>query len=555
MSVGESLPAEVEQKLKLILKNCIDAQSKQIKELLDSFAKNEAKYSRAFLKHIPDGDTSLRSKYELICDLRNGAIDELKTEIVQAMHVQTVAIQRSLVPIKESTAESTDSNSEMIADLEYSSEPIILESNQHRQEEQSVELIVKRNEKVVDHQKEAHRNEYGDDSTDARKSTGSEHWSEGRSVPSLETEFLSGWRRPKWKGSHPNYQSHRHEMKYLAQRYRSLSEHQMYDMFEKHFGRSIRETFNGTQFKKVCAEFFRTKCCQQSNQWIAISRIFPNVSGYWTYRSDPRYKIVLKEYPATGQVVGFTVFNNQKDLTIEGQRIERVQDGQGSEAQKVLYQFTKVHPDGKRVDYSVTLDPEADTINIIKNGTSRAKIAKLHCRRVPPKFQGELARLKMSRKSPQSSGTEKRTSSKSSGTFAFHEKRAGTMDGLWKGEKGSSLENVQYILFEDFANGMIIGFTRQGRVTKSTINGWKNPEGMSQIIERMHDTQQQIQYEVTLLPNKQTIEMRKSGDPIGAIPYKLQLMEKRLPNTLFNKLERLKNVEDYEGKRFLYLDD
>ena len=540
MSVGESLPAEIVQELKLILG--IDAQSKQIKELLDSFSKNDAKYSKAFLKHIPEGDALLRSKYELICDLRNRAMSELKTEIMHAMRVQTVAIQQCLVPIKDITVESTASNSETIDDFESGSEPIILESNQNGNEDQSVELILQRNEKVVDHQNEAHHNEYGDDNNDLTERKASEHWSEGQSITVSETD-------QKWKGPNPDYDSYRYEMQYLAQRYRSLSEHKLYDMFEKHFGRSIRETFNG-KIKLLILhfpEFFRAKFSRQSDQWIAISRIFPNVSGYWSYCSDSRYKMVLKEYPASGQVLGFTVFNNQKDLTIEGQRIARMQDGQANEVQKVLYEFTKVHPDGMRVDYSVALDPEANTISIIKVGTTRAKIAKLHCPlgpSIPPKFQRELGRMKKTK-----------TWSKRSGADSFKEKRPETMGGLWKGDTGSCLENVQYILFEDFTNRTIIGFTRQGQVTRSTITGWKNPGGTSHIIERMHDTQECSEYEVTMLPNEQTIEMRKTEDSIGAIPYKLQLMEKRLPNMLFHELERLKKNEDYDGRRFLYLDN
>ena len=131
---------------------------------------------------------------------------------------------------------------------------------------------------------------------------------------------------------------------------------------------------------------------------------------------------------------------------------------------------------------------------------------------------------------------------------SLHEKRRSeNMTGLWKGT-----ELIRYILFEDYRNGNVIGFRQDDGVTTTTITGKKNPGGTSQIVERMHDTQQKVQYEVTLFPKEQTIEMRQHDNSI--VPHRLQLLEKRLPNPLFHQLERLKKVEKYDGARFLYFD-
>lgn len=136
-------------------------------------------------------------------------------------------------------------------------------------------------------------------------------------------------------------------------------------------------------------------------------------------------------------------------------------------------------------------------------------------------------------------------------SHSFHEKlMEANMTGLWR-----ESERVQYILFEDFTNGKVTGFMQRDRVTKSTITGSKRPDGKSHFIERIHETQQHVQYEVTLFPNQERIEMMKADNHIRRTPQMLhlQLLKKRLPKPLFYEMEHLKRIENYEGRRFLHL--
>lgn len=478
MRAGISLCADSVQELKSKLGNFIAEQSKQIQDLLGTFKRNDAKYSNAFLKHFPDSDASLRSKYELVCDLRKSAMEEHTLDIMHSMQAQTAAIQQYLANIKETVIKSADSQ-----DYESVSSPIKSETNHGREEDeignvnqnQSAEGSRYKNVKAVDPRSGAH------DEKDANDNEYHFRTKKRKRPEEQSTAFAANKPLPK-----------------------------------------------------------RRRVNHRNNK----STELPNISGYWKYRSDPRYHIVLKDNPTTGQFCGFMMFDNKKKYEIEGNREGNMHYVDGQASEKILYKFTKTRPDAQSVTYSYTVefDQNAKTMSITRDGKSNTKTAILESRDVPPEFRGELNQLKWTKIT--------RVTRPSS----FHGKRlANTMSGLWRGTNGCCLENIQYILFEDFTNGNIIGFMQEDGVTKSTITGGKSPDGSSHLIERMHYSQQQVYHQVILFPNKQIIEMRRSGDPTNTKPYILHLVVKRPPGPLYQELERLKQIENYDGRRFLYL--
>lgn len=123
-----------------------------------------------------------------------------------------------------------------------------------------------------------------------------------------------------------------------------------------------------------------------------------------------------------------------------------------------------------------------------------------------------------------------------------------TISGYWK-----ESESVRYILFEDFKNGNVIGFIQHNGVTKSTITGNRDTNGRRELVERVRGAQQLAYYKAALFPNEQRIELRNTNDPVYMTPYRLQLLSRRIPTPLFEELEHLKSVENYEGHRFMNL--
>ena len=361
------LPADFVQELKSFFANVIEGHSKAIKDLLDSFKRNDVKYSKAFLKHIPDEDASLRSKYELVCELRKTAVEDHETEImreINRLHAQSEAIQHFVKIIADANSNqiSTDSG-------DFESVSIKLEPEEDRKENQ-LEQIGDRNNAQNECSNTNHvnlrkrlrstRDENHDNSSKRRRVNINE-------VNHRDDKSIM--------------ESFRCEMRQLAEQYGSIHLERMETVFHTHFHRNIRSTFNG-EIKLLIFHFpelFRMEYNAKSNQWTVISRLYPNASGYWRYRSDAHYKMVLDDDPVTGQVIGFMVFRNKKQFPIEGHRQQR-----GS------YKLDKLHSNGERVHYSVSLGPEEDTMSIIKDGTSKTKTVKLESRDIPPRFQAEL---------------------------------------------------------------------------------------------------------------------------------------------------------------------
>merc|ERR550525_605503 len=106
---------------------------------------------------------------------------------------------------------------------------------------------------------------------------------------------------------------------------------------------------------------------------------------------------------------------------------------------------------------------------------------------------------------------------------------------------------VRYVLFEDFRTGDVIGFMQHKEVTKSTITGSRKPANTFQVTEKIHETEQLADYTLTLFPNEGRVEMKRMSDPITDAPWIMRLVDKFIPGPLFQELEHLKRMENYQG--------
>ena len=91
-------------------------------------------------------------------------------------------------------------------------------------------------------------------------------------------------------------------------------------------------------------------------------------------------------------------------------------------------------------------------------------------------------------------------------------------------------------------------------VTKSTITGNRRPGNTFKVMEKMHDSPQNIEHVITLFPREQRIEIVQSDDAVEMnkmIPISMQLKDKFIPPDLFQELEQLKRIEKYDGYRAL----
>lgn len=448
MLSADSLSVGHGQNLRSIIDESVAAQLKDIHRILDSFRKNDANYAKAFIKHIPVENTSLRSKYELVCDLRNSAMDEHEMEIKRIINMQRDSVQDLLTKIHDTNTESTGS-----IDFESVSLPIKLEptddlntnssgnanqqqtveliedpnqnsmedpikvpimSIEHPIENRNDEIVTNRNDELIQNRNDAlvqSRNELQNDlndNVDVRKRSRMNYQGEKQQLVvrlvsnrDIEQRLADGQseQRPLKRRrvdvnniDDPEQQCmerHRDAMHELAEWCTSISLSKIASVFQAHFHRSIRATFNG-KIKSLLhhfPEYFEMKYNARNNQWIAVSRLFPNISGLWKYRSDDQFKMVLEDDPVSGHIIGFMVLNDKRQYAIEG---DRDKDITHMHRGKVSYGFTKLHPDGKRVHYSVALDPGANTMSIIRNGSSKAKTAQLVSKEIPSQFQEEL---------------------------------------------------------------------------------------------------------------------------------------------------------------------
>ena len=135
--------------------------------------------------------------------------------------------------------------------------------------------------------------------------------------------------------------------------------------------------------------------------------------------------------------------------------------------------------------------------------------------------------------------------------LAYKDKlKSANLSGLWEQD-----ENVRYILFEDFKNGKVIGFMQHDGVTQSTITGNRRPGNTFKVMEKMHDTEKRFEYVITLFPREQRIEMKNFDGCFGMIPLipiNLKLHDKFIPPDLFQELDQLKRIENYDGYRFMF---